>query len=120
MKRPQISLAIAAALSATLWVLPGSAVAGPIDSDIARLPPALPGTRYDPAALEAYQQQMDAYRQALGAEQAAQQARTRLRRQQQEAYQRALAASQAASRRYRADMQAYETLRASRRACSSP
>ena len=71
--------------------------------------------KYDPTAVEAYQQQIQAYQQRLASDQAAQRARAEVLRQQQEAYQRELAATQAAKRQYEADRAAYEAELAKRK-----
>ncbi len=88
---------------------------GEIDGDLAGLPAAPQGMKYDFAAVEAYKQQMQAYRQKLASDQAAQNVRAEIFRQQQAAYERELAAVQAARRQYEADRAAYEAELARRR-----
>jgi hypothetical protein len=109
---PPVAVAVSApnpgAAAFTPPAAPPVAASGAIDGDLAGLPAAPEGMKYDSAAVEAYQQQMEAYRQKLASDQAAQAARAEVLRQQQEAYQRELAAAQEARRKYEAERAAYE------------
>ena len=116
-----------AALAVAAWLGAGAALAqdgdleppvldtGEIDGDLAGRPARTPSVRYAPGALEAYEQKLRAYEQAVAAEAAAKKLRDDKFRRESAIYERKMAAYRAAKRKYDADRAEYEAELARRR-----